>query len=82
MVVIAEMLMCQYCCNFRGGKKRKGVEVYDSDDERAYRNEKIPDPRSEEYFNDEVDEFHANRDKVYSANTPFAYYHYDCYVGE
>jgi hypothetical protein len=38
--------------------------VYDSDDERAYAREKVPDPRSEEYFNDEVDEFHANRDKV------------------
>jgi len=51
---------------FRGAKSKpkKGVEVYDSDDERAYKNEKVPDPRSGDFFNDEVDDFHAKRDQV------------------
>ena len=44
--------------------------MYDSDDERAYKNEKVPDPRSSEYFNDEVDEFHAKRDQVFLLLSP------------
>ncbi|CAH1772813.1 unnamed protein product [Owenia fusiformis] len=37
---------------------------YGSDDERAYENEKVPDKRSRDFMYDEIDEFHAERDKV------------------
>ncbi|XP_074654216.1 something about silencing protein 10-like [Tubulanus polymorphus] len=47
------------------GKVKDGrakVEVYDSDDERAY--EKAPNPNAEDMFADDIDEFHSRRDKV------------------
>ena len=39
--------------------------AYDSDDERAYDKEAQPDKGSSEFFHDEVDEFHAGREKVH-----------------
>ena len=54
----------------RGGKKGKvkgsKVVVYDSDDERAYEQERVPDPSSSEYYHDAIDDFHSNKDKVRS----------------
>ena len=51
------------------GKKRKkkgrNVEYeYVSDEDHLYGDKDDPDPQSREYFYDEVDEFHANREKV------------------
>ncbi|XP_071502831.1 something about silencing protein 10-like [Diadema antillarum] len=49
----------------KGGHQKKAEDYeYDSDDPRAYENEKVPDPTSREYFYDDVDEFHANKDKI------------------
>ena len=45
-------------------KPGPAVVSYDSDDERAYDKEEQPDATSSEYFHDEVDEFHAGREKV------------------
>ncbi|CAC5399164.1 UTP3 [Mytilus coruscus] len=49
-------------------KKRKGgkekVAVYNSDDEDTFSKGNEPDPTSEEYFMDDIDEFHAKKDKV------------------
>ncbi|KAK2172119.1 hypothetical protein NP493_991g00056 [Ridgeia piscesae] len=45
--------------------KQGAVAVaYDSDDERAYDKEAQPDKGSSEFFHDEVDEFHAGREKI------------------
>lgn len=51
---------------FRGrkGKEKVPIVTYNSDDEEFYSKEKRPDPTSEEYFMDEIDEFHASKDKV------------------
>lgn len=51
----------------KGRSKKEGgvaVPVYDSDDERAYSKEDVPDPTDDSYFQDEVDDFHANREKL------------------
>lgn len=48
----------------KGGRVQIAAPVYDSDDERAYEKEKVPDPTEDDYFYDEVDEFHQERDKV------------------
>ncbi|PIK45124.1 putative something about silencing protein 10 isoform X2 [Apostichopus japonicus] len=50
----------------RAGRRQwqKNESDYDSDDPRSYRNVKDPDPSSKEYFYDEVDEFHNDRDKI------------------
>ncbi|XP_048759706.2 something about silencing protein 10-like [Ostrea edulis] len=47
-------------------KKRKQVNVieYDSDDERKYAGEDVPDPTQDDYFHDAVDQFHAQKDKI------------------
>lgn len=37
---------------------------YASDDERLYGDMEEPDQESREYYYDEVDEFHANKEKV------------------
>ena len=52
--------------NRNRGKKGRGsvAVVYDSDDERAYQREDVPDPTSSEFYNDTVDDFHSDRDKV------------------
>ena len=49
----------------RKKKKSNKTEEYEyvSDDDRLYGD--APDPESREYFYDEIDEFHAKRDKVY-----------------
>ena len=47
----------------RKGNKEK-VVVYDSDDENAYKGQKQPDPSAEDYYMDDIDEFHARKDKV------------------
>ncbi|XP_006815322.1 something about silencing protein 10-like isoform X2 [Saccoglossus kowalevskii] len=39
-------------------------QEYDSDDERAYENIEDPDPQSREFMYDEVDEFHADKEKI------------------
>ncbi|XP_022344725.2 something about silencing protein 10-like [Crassostrea virginica] len=46
--------------------KKKQVEVvyYDSDDERSYAKEAVPDPTKDDYFYDAVDEFHAEKEKI------------------
>lgn len=50
--------------------KRKGPRpgsskpTYGSDDERAYSREAVPDPTSDSFYHDEVDAFHADRDKI------------------
>ncbi|VDI09763.1 Hypothetical predicted protein [Mytilus galloprovincialis] len=46
----------------KGGKEK--VAVYNSDDEDALSKENQPDPTSEEYFMDDIDVFHAKKDKV------------------
>ncbi|KAK6188087.1 hypothetical protein SNE40_004347 [Patella caerulea] len=51
------------------GKRRKGfkpqdVSILDSDDERAFNNIDDPDPDSRGFVYDDIDEFHAGRDKV------------------
>ena len=48
----------------RTKKKKSKTEEYEyvSDDEKLYGD--TPDPDSREYFYDEIDEFHAKRDKV------------------
>ncbi|XP_041480309.1 something about silencing protein 10-like [Lytechinus variegatus] len=49
----------------KGGHRKKAEESdYDSDDPRAYAKEKEPDPSSRDYIYDEVDEFHANKEKI------------------
>ncbi len=53
--------------------------MYDSDDERAYSKEKIPDPTSNEYFHDEIDDFHANKDKVFSQRAHLSLVQYQAY---
>lgn len=40
------------------------VIEYDSDDERKYAGEDVPDPTQDDYFHDAVDQFHAQKDKV------------------
>lgn len=37
---------------------------YDSDDERKYEKEAVPDPTQDDYYHDAVDDFHAQKDKV------------------
>lgn len=50
----------------RAGRKQwqKDESDYDSDDPRSYRDMKAPDPSSNEYFYDEVDEYHQDKDKI------------------
>ena len=50
--------------HFRKGRKGRAVVSYDSDDERAYAGERVPDKNADDFYHDEVDEFHDNRDKV------------------
>jgi hypothetical protein len=40
------------------------AETYDSDDERAYAKEKVPDPNDSDFFDDEIDQYHKQRDKI------------------
>ena len=54
-----DIILC--CCRVKPGP---AVVSYDSDDERAYDKEEQPDATSSEYFHDEVDDFHAGREKV------------------
>ena len=50
---------------FRGQKKGiKQAPVYDSDDERFYENEKVPNQEDSDYYEDEVDRFHSKRNKI------------------
>ena len=46
------------------GTQKKEQEVYDSDDERAYENEKTPNRNDDDFYHDEVDEFHTQKEKV------------------
>ncbi|KAK3091637.1 hypothetical protein FSP39_021428 [Pinctada imbricata] len=48
----------------KGKKKEVSVPVYDSDDERRYSREAVPDPNDDSYYHDEVDQYHAQKDKV------------------
>lgn len=48
----------------RGRMKKPEESDYDSDDPRAYEKERAPDPSSREYMYDEVDEFHATKEKI------------------
>jgi len=49
----------------KGGKKvDTSVPEYASDDERLYGRLEDPDPESREYIYDDIDEFHASREKV------------------
>lgn len=41
---------------------------YDSDDERKYEKEAVPDPTQDDYYHDAVDDFHAQKDKVCAVN--------------
>ena len=48
-------------------KKKSSREVYEyvsDDDERLYGDKAAPDPESRDYFYDDIDEFHAKREKV------------------
>ena len=47
-----------------GKAKGQKLVVFDSDDERAYENERVPDPSSSEFYHDAIDDFHSNKDKV------------------
>ena len=38
--------------------------TYDSDDERAYAGEAVPDANDSDYYDDEIDQFHKQRDKL------------------
>ena len=55
-----------FCVLYRGKGKKKQVTVpvYDSDDERAYSKEAMPDPDDDDFYHDEVDQYHAQKDKV------------------
>lgn len=46
------------------GKSADTVPEYASDDETLYGTRNDPDPDSREYFYDDIDEFHAHREKV------------------
>lgn len=49
----------------KGPKKGSDhVPEYASDEERLYGKQDDPDPESREYFYDDIDEFHANREKI------------------
>ncbi|XP_064598759.1 something about silencing protein 10-like [Liolophura sinensis] len=51
----------------RGKGKRqqsRAVVQYDSDDEKRYANEATPDPTAEDFFHDEVDQFHLDKEKI------------------
>lgn len=37
------------------------VVEYDSDDERKYEKEAVPDPTQDDYYHDAVDDFHAQK---------------------
>ena len=39
-------------------------EYVSDDDERLYGDKEAPDPESRDYFYDDIDEFHAKREKV------------------
>ena len=45
-------------------KNRNEAYEYVSDEERLYADKDTPDPDSREYFYDDVDEFHVQREKV------------------
>lgn len=47
-------------------RRKKVVDVveYDSDDERKYAKEAVPDPTQDDYYHDAVDDFHAQKDKI------------------
>lgn len=47
---------------------------YDSDDERKYAKEAVPDPTQDDYYHDAVDDFHAQKDKVCAVNCDFGFY--------
>ena len=42
----------------------KKAPQYGSDDERAYAKEKVPDRNEKDFFEDDIDDFHNNREKV------------------
>lgn len=66
--------MC-YVYYFRP-RRKKVVDVveYDSDDERKYAKEAVPDPTQDDYYHDAVDDFHAQKDKVCAVNCDFGFY--------
>jgi len=48
----------------RKAKRFVSVETFDSDDERTYSKEKVPDSNDPSYYYDELDEFHQDKEKV------------------
>lgn len=50
--------------SYRKGGKEKKVVVYNSDDEDVYKGEKQPNPNDDDYYMDDIDDFHAKKDKV------------------
>lgn len=54
-----------FCLRGKGKRQQsRAVVQYDSDDERRYANEATPDPTAEDFFHDEVDRFHLDKEKV------------------
>lgn len=53
--------------NFQRRSKGKGAPAkLDSDDEDAFRNEPVPDSQNDDFYYDDIDQFHTERDKVKS----------------
>lgn len=66
------------CCFRPRRKKVVDVVEYDSDDERKYEKEAVPDPTQDDYYHDAVDDFHAQKDKVCAVNWHCGFQKWQC----
>ena len=53
----------------RSARTAKKVE-YDSDDAQAYSKESVPDPASDDFYHNEIDQFHAEKQRSLGALGP------------
>ena len=53
----------------RSARTAKKVE-YDSDDAQAYSKEPVPDPASDDFYHNEIDQFHAEKQRSLGALGP------------
>ena len=65
-LIMAFCLLNRFVLYLLRGKKSAGrpVETYGSDDERAYDRETVPDTEDADYYDDEVSQFHDEKEKV------------------
>lgn len=66
------------CCFRPRRKKVVDVVEYDSDDERKYEKEAVPDPTQDDYYHDAVDDFHAQKDQVCAVNWHCGFQKWQC----